>query len=154
MNQKVIEFYDRLIQFTRSTDAGASFDPIKILSQDTPDSFEPQIATIGSNVYVTWGGTDTFFSRSTNGGASFEPVKNLSTNGGDFTHGGIRIGVSGNDVYIVWVDDSLGNESVFLARSTDAGVSFDPVTPTIVVSDNNLFVVWQSSNDIFYSRCT
>lgn len=153
------------IVFTRSTDAGASFDPVKILSQDTPDSFEPQIATIGSNVYVIWGGEDAFFSRSTNAGASFESVKNLSNNGGDFTHGGLRIGVSGNDVYVVWVDDSLGNESVFLARSTDAGVSFDPVknvsedieeslSPNIAVSGNNLFVVWQSSNDIFYSRCT
>jgi hypothetical protein len=153
------------IVFTRSTDAGASFDPVKILSQDTPDSFEPQIATIGSNVYVVWGGEDAFFSRSTNAGASFESVKNLSNNGGDFTHGGLRIGVSGNDVYVVWVDDSLGDESVFLARSTDAGASFDPVknvsedieeslSPNIAVSGNNLFVVWQSSNDIFYSRCT
>lgn len=153
------------IVFTRSTDAGASFDPVKILSQDTPDSFEPQIATIGSNVYVIWGGEDAFFSRSTDAGASFEPVKNLSNNGGDFTHGGLRIGVSNNDVYVVWVDDSLGNESVFLARSTDAGASFNPVknvsedieeslSPNIAVSGNNLFVVWQSSSDIFYSRCT
>lgn len=153
------------IVFTRSTDAGASFDPVKILSQDTPDSFEPQIVTIGSNVYVIWGGEDAFFSRSTDAGASFEPVKNLSNNGGDFTHGGLRIGVSNNDVYVVWVDDSLGNESVFLARSTDAGASFNPVknvsedieeslSPNIAVSGNNLFVVWQSSSDIFYSRCT
>jgi hypothetical protein len=153
------------IVFARSTDAGTSFDPVKILSQDTPDSFEPQLASIGSNVYVIWGGEDTFFSRSTNEGASFEPVQNLSNNGGDFTHGGLRIGVSSNDVYVVWVDNSLGNESVFLARSTDAGTSFDPVkniseeieeslSPNIAVSGNDLFVVWQSSNDIFYSRCT
>ena len=48
--------------------------------------------------------------------SSFESVKNLSNNEGDFTHGSLRIGVSGNDVYVVWVDDSLGDESVFLAR--------------------------------------
>jgi hypothetical protein len=72
--------------------------------------------------------------------------------------------VSSNDVYVVWVDNSLENESVFLARSTDAGASFDPVkniseeieesfSPNIAVSGNDLFVVWQSSNDIFYSHC-
>jgi hypothetical protein len=148
------------IVFARSTDARTSFNPVKILSQDIPDSFELQIASIGSNVYVIWGGV----SRSTNEGASFEPVKNLSSNGGDFTHGGLRIGVSSNDVYVVWVDNSLENESVFLARSTDAGASFDPVkniseeieesfSPNIAVSGNDLFVVWQSSNDIFYSHC-
>jgi hypothetical protein len=152
------------IVFARSTDAGTSFDPVKILSQDTPNSFESQIASIGSNVDMIWGGEDTFFSRSTNEGASFEPVKNLSNNGEDFTHGGLRIGVSSNDVYVVWVDNSLENESVFLARSTGAGASFDPVkniseeieeslSPNIAVSGNDLFVVWQSSNDIFYSHC-
>jgi hypothetical protein len=116
------------VVFTRGTDAGASFDPIKILSQNTPDSFGPQIAAFGSNVYVIWGGADTFFTRSTNAGASFEAVKNLSTNGGDFNHGDLRLAVSGNNLYIVWADDSLGDGSVFLARSTDAGISFEPVT--------------------------
>lgn len=49
----------------------------------------------------------------------------------------------------MWVDDSLGDRSVFLARSTDAGISFEPVknisegieephSPNIAVSDNNL----------------
>lgn len=153
------------VAFTRSTDAGASFDPIKILSQNTPDPFDPRLAAFGSNVYVAWGGADTFFTRSTDAGASFEAVKNLSNNGADFNHGDLRLGVSGNNLYVVWVDDSLGDRSVFLARSTDAGFSFEHVknisegiedshSPNIAVSDNNLFVVWQSSNDIFYSRCT
>ena len=153
------------IVFTRSTDAGVSFEPIKILSQDIPDPLEPQITAIGNNVFVIWGGNDTFLSRSIDAGISFEPVKNLSNNGGDFIHVAPRIAVSNNDVYVVWVDNSSGTESIFLARSTDAGVSFEPAKnisegvedsarPRIVVSDNNLFVVWESSNDIFYSRCT
>jgi hypothetical protein len=153
------------VAFTRSTDSGANFEPIKILSQNTPESFDPEIAAVGSTVYVIWGGEDTFFSRSTNAGASFEPVKNLSNNGGDFSHGGVRIGISGNHLYIVWVDNSLGGENIFLARSTDGGTSFEPaknisegieepLAPNIAVSDNTLFVVWQSFNDVFYNRCT
>jgi hypothetical protein len=153
------------VAFTRSTDAGASFETIKILSQDNPDAFAPEIVVVGTNVYVAWGGADTFFTRSTDAGASFDAVMNLSNNGGDFNHGNLRLGVSGNNLYVVWVDDSLGDRSVFLARSTDAGINFEPVknisegiedshSPNIAVSDNNLFVVWQSSNDIFYSRCT
>ena len=153
------------IVFTRSSDSGASFEPIRVLSQNTPESFDPEIAAVGNNVYVIWGGGDTFFARSTNAGANFEAVKNLSNNGSDFNHGSLRLGVSGNNLYVVWVDDSLGDDNIFLARSTDAGISFEPaknisegikepLSPNIAVSDNNLFVVWQSSNEIFYNRCT
>jgi hypothetical protein len=153
------------VAFTRSIDAGASFETIKILSQDNPDAFGPELVAIGTNVYVAWGGADAFFTRSTDAGASFEAAMNLSNNGGDFNHGDLRLGVSGNYLYVVWVDDSLGDRSVFLTRSTDAGINFEPVknisegieeshSPNIAVSDNNIFAVWQSSNDIFYSRCT
>ena len=67
----------RDIFFAASNNNGTSFSTPINLSNNTGHSFLPQIAAIGSNVYVTWqddtpaGNDDIFFAVSNNNGTSF-----------------------------------------------------------------------------------
>lgn len=83
-------------------------------------------------------------------------ILNLSNNDGDSITP--VMAASGNsNVYVAWVDDTLDNEAVFMARSIDGGTSFGnatvlsnknggnssfPVEPQIVASGSNLYVMW------------
>ena len=91
---------------------------------------------------------------SRNAGFSFEP----------------RMSASGNNVYVVWTDNTEGTNDVYFARSTNSGLSFDPVinlskdmpglagVPHIASSGSNVYVVWRDTTpgnaDIFFSRST
>src|SRR5690349_13011365 len=77
---------------------------------------------------------------------------NISNNQGDSVIP--QMAVSGNDVYILWNDNSTGKFGIFLAKSTDGGTNFGaPVnisknigsstSPQFAVSGNEVFVVWQ-----------
>ena len=77
--------YDVFVR--RSTDNGATWKPVKNLSNNAGISEIPQIAVSGSNVYVTWrdtapGNADMLFRRSTDNGATWKAVVNLSNNAG------------------------------------------------------------------------
>jgi hypothetical protein len=105
------------ILFVASNNNGVSFGTPINLSDNTGDSLDPQIAAIGSNVYVTWrdetpGNFDTFFAVSNNNGTSFGTPINLSNNAGD--SGNPQIATSGNNVYVTWADDTPGNDDIFL----------------------------------------
>jgi hypothetical protein len=110
------------------------------------------MAASGNNVYVVWrdntlGNFDIFY-RSTDGGSSFGSTVNLSNNGGDSGGTAQSIAASGNNVYIVWQDNTPGNSEVLLRKSVNAGDAFgstinyshnsgDSIAPTIAVSPNN-----------------
>ncbi len=66
------------------------------------------------------------------------------------------IAASGNNVYVVWYDDSLGNDDILYRRSTDGGFSFSGIVnlsnnpggsyyPAIASSANKVYVVWHDS---------
>ena len=160
---------DADIFFAVSNNNGTSFgSPINI-SNNAGGSVVPQIATIGNNVYVTWyneisGNLDTFFAASNNNGTSFGTPINLSNNAGSSLNP--QIAASGNDVYVVWQDDTLGNAEVFFRASSNGGNTFNTtinlsnnagssLRPQIAASGNNVFVTWQDStpgnNDILFA---
>ena len=151
---------------------GADFDPSTVnLSNNPTNSNNPALAVSGSNVYVVWadnslGNEDIFYKRSLDGGATFGAEINLSMNLGTSTVPSIV--VSGDNVYVVWMDDTDGNFEIFYKRSLDGGASF--VEPTENLSDNAgnslspviasvgdiIHVVWQDNEpgnyEIFYRR--
>jgi hypothetical protein len=153
---------------------GADFDPTTInLSNNGGISDRPAIAVSGNNVHVVWqdttqGNSDILYRRSTDGGANFGPTINLSNNAGFSFRPAIA--VSGNNVHVVWDDDTPVNFDIFYRRSTDGGASFpelikrlssnsgDSLRPAIAVSGNNVHVVWDDHTpgnfDIFYRRST
>jgi hypothetical protein len=168
---------DEDIFFTVSNDNGQTFDPPTDLSNNVGRSFNPQMIVSGSNVYVVWqdesngGDTDIFFTVSNDNGQTFvDPPTDLSDNAGQ---SGINIShqmiVSGNNVYVMWVDDSNGGDfDIFFTVSNDNGQTFvDPPTDLsnnaggsfgdqMIVSGNNIYVVWEDDSngpdsDIFFT---
>jgi hypothetical protein len=76
---------------------------------------------------------------------------------------------SNNHLYIVWQDDSLGNDEIYYKKSTDGGASWitkrltynsgDSRSPAINTDSNNhVHVIWHDkspgNNEIFYKKST
>jgi hypothetical protein len=146
------------IYFSASADNGTSFNGIENLSNNSGQSDKPQIAAVGTNVYVVWrdnssGNNDIYFKRSSDNGNSFNTTDNLSNNTGSSTDP--QITATGNNVYIAWTDDTSGNGDMYFKASTDNGVSFgyrknlstklDGAAhfPHVKATGNNVYVVWQ-----------
>jgi hypothetical protein len=153
---------------------GADFDPSTInLSNSAVAGLNPALAVVGSTVHVVWedfidttGAEDIFYRKSIDGGATFTPPINISDNPSLSHHPAIA--VNGNNVYVVWHDESPGNFDIFYRRSTDGGASFveptknlssnvgDSILSDIAVSGSNISVVWQDDTsgnfDILYRR--
>jgi hypothetical protein len=153
-------------------DPTSRFLSTNILSGTAGDSFSPQLAVSGSNVYVVWqdatpGNSEIFFRASYDKGANFEDVINLSNNAGSSSNP--QLAVSGSNVYLVWDDTTPGNLDIFFTRSTDSGVSFSPAinlsntaggsfNPEIAGAGSNVYVVWTDDiappQDVFFTRST
>jgi hypothetical protein len=150
------------VMFAKSSDSGATFTVSKNLSNNTGDSTNPNVAISGNNVYVVWeddtaGGSEIILVRSTNNGVNFAPSRNISNSPGESFDP--RISISDRDVYVVWVDYSLGNSTksdVMLIRSTNGGANFasaenlsnspgESSDPRIALSENNVYVVWEDT---------
>ena len=96
---------------------------------------------------------------------SFGGIKNLSNNAGDSRDP--LVDVSGNIVYVVWVDltTPTGSGDILFKRSTDGGNTFgntvnlsndvgDSGLPIIAKSGSNLYILWTdfSNQDILFKR--
>jgi len=162
------------LHFRASHNRGITFDHIINLSEIARDY---KIAASGKNVYVTWTNVlqvnstienaEAFFSRSTDNGIRFEKPINLSNNEG--SSGNQQIAVSGNKVYVAWVDHTLGYDEILFRGSDDNGVSFGrlinlsnstgiSVDPRIAVADEKVYIAWvefgdeSHNNGIFFVR--
>jgi hypothetical protein len=160
------------IFFKRSVDGGATFENTMNLS-GAKYLGSISIDAVGNNVYVVWYSTSTtqqgnaiFFKRSVDGGATFGNTMNLSTTTNSFVSPSMA--ASGNNVYVVWYDQTLGSrpdesrlprETLVLEKSMDGGASFSRSSiflnssfpninstlfsdPKISAFENNVYVVW------------
>ena len=94
-----------------------------------------------------------FLQRDTNAGASFTQPKNISKNAGESINPAIA--VSGNNVYVVWSDNTSGNSEILFAKNTPTGDFTVPKSirntegtsenPAIAVSGNRVYVVWSDN---------
>jgi hypothetical protein len=80
---------------------------------------------------------------------------NLSNNSG--ASQAQNMAASENNVYVVWQDNSTGNDEIYFRHSTDNGQEFgDTVnlskdigqseSPQLAASENNVYVVWQDNS--------
>ncbi len=142
-----------------------SFDDPINLTNNPRDSVYGQVAASNSSVYVVWqdsmpgGGRnyDIFMSKSDNKGDTFASPINLSNNDGFSEHP--QIASYGNNVYVVWADNTSENKEVMFARSADNGTTFDEpqnlsnnpsdsFNQEIAVAANQVYVVWlDAEND-------
>jgi hypothetical protein len=146
------------------------------LTNNLQDSVYAQVSTQGNNVYMVWQENpqsqaassdnvrnyDIFMKKSNDGGLTFGKEINLSNNPGFSEHP--QIAASGNNVYIVWIDNSptgssdAENKKILLRKSTDNGNTFgeasilssnnnnvDSINQELTATGNNVYVVWQDA---------
>jgi hypothetical protein len=138
----------------------ASFDNPIPLDNGPGDQVHSHVAASdGNNVYVAYtseinGQSSILFTRSTDRGASFSTPISVSNDQASGSFSFLNaIAANGNNVYVVWTRVTNNAEDIYLAKSTDGGVTFsNPIqvesggngrSPAIAVSGNNVYVVWQ-----------
>ncbi len=149
------------------------------LTDNPNDSVYPQIAASENNVYAVWEDSttpdlsnnnyDIFIKKSADWGESFAgntnssatdtttEVLNLSNNPGFSNHP--QIAAYDEKVHVAWIDDSLGNEEILLARSIDNGTTFSEAinlsnttntnSRNVEISsfENNVYAVWLDEDE-------
>lgn len=127
------------VYFSKSSNAGANFSPVKNLSHNSGDSSFPNIASAGMRVYVVWdddtlpGDFMAFFTRSPDSGTSFGPVKNLVKPPINEALNA-RVAVSGHTVYVIWTGNAGGLNQVYMRISNDGGNNFGSTKPLVMAS--------------------
>jgi len=168
------------IFFTASSDNGKAFDtPVPLSHTDSGNSEFPQIAAVDSNVHVVWqdndyvSESDIFFTASNTYGKSFGEPVNLSMDEGLSVFP--QLDTFGQNINVVWQDDTLGQKDVFFIASQDRGSSFstrvlvsdnadNSENPEIAVLGTDCHIVWADNSlmpdedgflagDIFYRGC-
>src|SRR5690242_12290996 len=85
--------------------------------------------------------------------SGFTTPINISGNHGDSILP--QMAISGNNMFVVWNDNSTGKYGILVAKSTDGGMTFGtPVdvsrnigfssSPQFAVTGNDVYVVWQA----------
>lgn len=165
------------LYFNRSLDRGLTWMPSDV-QVDLPvptNSYDPQIAAVGSSVYVTW--TDTskfapnvFFHRSTDSGTTWpHPIVQLNTNPPGVRHAKVpQIAAVGSSVYVLWSDSRNAGvtqftEDVYFNRSADGGATWlssdvrldtDPAgsawssAPRIAASGSFVYATWYDGRNV------
>jgi hypothetical protein len=150
------------IYFKRSSDNGKSFYPTEDLSSNNGSSTNPQITAIGNNVYTVWSDTttgngDIYFKSSPDNGTSFASSKNLSRNLNGTAHFP-QLETTGNNVYVVWQDETPERGGIRFRASNDNGNNFSITrvlsqkndvnanSPQLAVSNNTVYIVWEDNS--------
>ena len=122
------------VLFSRTVDAGATYAPVRNLSNTAPScSTNPRpIIDAAGGINVAWlrDNTSVWFSRSSNIGAAFAAPVQVSGGVGFFTVSDQQVEADGRgEVNVVWTG-SLAESTVLLAHSENWGASFS--SPRIV----------------------
>jgi hypothetical protein len=70
----------------------------------------------------TGGDTEILFKRSTNNGSTLQATVKISNNNGESI--GPRLLTIGANIFVVWTDDTPGNNDILHRRSTDNGATW------------------------------
>jgi len=166
-------FGDFEIVYKSSSNGGTSWSKVKLLTINDGDSHNPVVvADSGTGIHVVWnddspGNYEIFYKRSTDSGTFWSVPQRLSWNTGWSSVPSMAID-SANGVYVVWKDDTSGNNEILFRNSTDNGVSWvarERLTwntgwssaPALVFdSGGALHLVWNDNTpgnyEIFYKK--
>lgn len=147
------------VVFSKSDDKGNSFGAPVEITHHTGNSGLPQVVADANDVYLSWednslGNFDVFVDKSTDAGTTFGMPANVSNDTGD--SGTPQLNVIGQNLYLVWMDNTPGNLDILFSKSTDGGVTFgkpvnlsgnkeDSGYPQLVVYGNNIYVTWTNA---------
>jgi S1-C subfamily serine protease len=158
------------IFFAKSFDRGHTFSKPVNLSNDPANSESPAVAVSEmGTAYVVWsdnsiGTYETFFAKSLDRGHTFSKVSVISSNLARSISPSIS--THGNNIYVVWSDNTFGNSEIFFTRSLDDGSTFNGASNinqdsgisgvaqiTIGPEVGNLYLIWQDNapgNSVIY----
>ncbi|MHC5066377.1 MAG: hypothetical protein ACYTG5_20675 [Planctomycetota bacterium] len=169
------------IYFNRSLDRGLTWLPSDIrLDTDLPvagNAIDPQIATSGESVYVTWmkqsnGFLDIYFNRSLDRGTTWmtTDIRLDSDLPGAGNSNNPQIAASGDSVFVTWWDDRNGDPSletdIYFNRSSDGGLTWlpsdvrmkadlpeanKPFDPQIAASGESVYITWADSSGAYFN---
>ena len=144
------------IYFRRSADGGATWQPLKMLTTTSDWASGAAMGVSGSNIFVAWndaslGNNEIHFRKSVDYGATWQAAKRLT-----FTSGNSRcpaLAVKSSVVYVVWMDDTPGNDEIYFRRSGDGGATWQAAErltytgntsefPAIALNSSMVCVVW------------
>ena len=164
--------------FRVSTNGGSNFTNTKVLTKNPGDSFDPQTAISGENMYAVWEDNTAGEGTSLNwevrfrgivfNGANTTDTKILSENIGELADDP-QIAGSENKLYVVWSDlyqrTYPGMFDVFFTFSNDEGRNFSQavnlsnnqgssILSRIATSRDNSYIVWSDTTtgngDIYF----
>jgi hypothetical protein len=142
------------------------------LTNNARDSVYAQVASSGENVYIVWQENppsgfssqrdglinyEIFIKKSVDGGQTFGDEINLSNNPGFSEHP--QIAAYDEKVHVAWIDNSLGNKEILLARSIDNGTTFSEAINLsntfntnsrnleLSAFENNVYAVWLDEDE-------
>src|SRR6185503_6855378 len=119
------------IYLRKSSDGGITFGNAPNLSDNVGNSQSPQIQALGNITFVVWqdnstGNDEIYLRKSSDGGITFGNATNLSDNVGNSQSPQIQ--ALGNITFVVWQDNSTGNDEIYLRKSSDGGITFGNAT--------------------------
>ena len=164
------------IYFTKSINEGDNWLAIKRLTSNIGSSESPSIAIDGQNIYVLWeddtpssGFPEIYFKKSTNGGDNWTTNRRLTWNAGSSESPSIAL--DSQNIYIVWQDDTSGNNDIYFRKSINKGYNWLAIkrlttntgsseSPSIAVKDSEIYVVWADDTpspgnpEIYFKKST
>src|SRR5439155_26309151 len=112
----------------KSSDGGSSFDTPVTISDTSVDAAFPQIATSGKHVFVVWleksatDATNLGFAKSDDYGSTFGKPVGITHQSGN--SGIPKIDSEGNNVYLMWEENSREKYEVLMKKVNNKGYTF------------------------------
>ena len=136
---------DADIFFRKSTNGGANWQDVVVVSQSSSSSYTPVIS-VGNYVYVAWRENSVYFSRSPDGN-SWSEQKMISN---ILVGNQLSLVSNGDEVYLGSLQD-CSSSGVYLTSSQDAGDNWDdPVDGSLTDSERKLGLTMCYGNDTLH----
>jgi len=160
------------VYYKRSVDGGVTWGTDVRLTANIYGSWNPSVASSGSNVIVAWYDSrdlnaEIYIKRSTNGGLNWSADTRITNNAGSSQLPSLYM--EGSLVHLAWTDNRDGNPETYYNRSSDAGMTWGADTrlsfnssdswyTSVSASGQNVHVVWRddrhTTKEIYYNGST
>ncbi len=147
------------------------FSDQQIISNDKGNNYEilPQIVASSDIINIIWNDfnlkdeiSNMLIRNSIDGGNNFGKTIQLNNNNYSKFATNDIIKMYNNNVYIVWQGNIKGQFDIFLAKSSDGGITFskpinlsndsgDSINPDLIVLHNNLHIIWNDNSTKKYN---
>ncbi len=163
------------IYYKKSPDGGTTWSATKNVSLTSGHSYTPAIAPDSGNaIHIVWhdftnGPAEIYYKKSPDGGTTWGASKRLTWTLGDSASPAIALD-SGNNIYVVWKDETSGKSEIYFRKSASGGATWGVAQrltwnsgwsekPELAIdSGNAIHIVWYDDTpgnaEIFYKRST